>query len=230
MKVAAVIVAAGSGERLKGSVSKQFIEIEGKAVLLHTLEKFQCCSSVDEIVVVVPESAVEQISHKVKYEWNLTKVSAIVQGGKERYDSVQMGLKSASEKTDIVVIHDGVRPCVSVKLIERVIRACQQHGAAIVGVTPKDTIKERYENFVSRTLVRDDLIAVQTPQAFKRDLIMRAYAETPDKKIVITDDSALVERLEHQVAIIEGDYSNIKITSAEDLILAKALLKGKKQA
>jgi len=230
LKVVAVIVAAGRGERLKGSVSKQFIEIEGKSILLHTLEKFEQCPDVDEIVVVVPKLSVGEVRDKVNIEWCLKKVSAVVQGGTERYDSVQFGLKAVSANADIILIHDGVRPCVSVGLIERVIRACQQHGAVIVGVTPKDTIKEKSGNFVSKTLVRDSLIVVQTPQAFKRDLIMRAYEKASDKKTAITDDAALVEELTHPVAIIEGEYSNIKITSAEDLILAKALLKRKNQA
>lgn len=226
MKVVAIIVAAGRGDRIGGPVSKQFIEINGKSVLLHTVEKFEQCSAIDEIVVVVPEAFVDSVLTSARQERRLNKVTAVVAGGNERYDSVWHGLEAAGEDTAIVVIHDGVRPCVSVELIERSVHACREHGAVIVGVPPKDTIKEKSADIVKKTLVRKDLVAVQTPQVFKRDLIYRAYQRAFAEGLTSTDDATLVENLGHPVAIVEGEYTNIKITSAEDLMLAKTLLKG----
>lgn len=225
MKVTAIIVAAGRGERFGGQVSKQFLEINGKPILFYTLEKFERCASIDEIVAVVPKDLVESLHTSVNRVWQLEKVTNIVQGGSERYNSVFEGLKVTKEDVEIVVIHDGVRPCVSIGLIERTVGACRQYGAVIAGVPPKDTIKERNGNIVRKTLVRSELVAVQTPQAFKRGLIFRAYRHALKIGLYNTDDAALVEELGHPVTIIEGEYTNIKITSADDLILAENIMK-----
>jgi 2-C-methyl-D-erythritol 4-phosphate cytidylyltransferase len=224
LRVVAIIVAAGRGERIGGEVSKQFIKIHGKPILLHTLEKFEQCPSIDEIVAVVPKAFVDRVQESIDHEWRLKKVAEVVAGGDERYDSVWQGLEAIGEDAGIVAIHDGVRPCISIELIEHSVRICRDCGAVIVGVPPKDTIKEKSGNTVRRTLNREDLVAVQTPQVFERNLIHRAYQRALKKGLKSTDDAALVEDLGHSITIVEGEYTNIKITSVDDLLLAKALL------
>lgn len=223
-KVGAIIVAGGKGRRLKSPVSKQYIEIAGKPILRHTLEKFQACRQVDEIVVVLPASDVDRLKSTIDWEWKLTKVKHVVAGGQERYHSVWAGLQKLSENVEVVLIHDGVRPFVTQRMIKESIRAARQHGAAIVGVTPKDTIKTIADETIKRTLDRDTLILVQTPQTFRREIIVSAYRQAFADNQFATDDAALVERIGVSVRIVQGEYSNIKITSLDDLIFASALM------
>jgi len=218
-------VAAGQGIRFGGRINKQFVKIHGMPILFHTLQKFEKSSVIDEIVIVVPNDFVESVRTELNQKWCLQKVIEVVSGGNERYDSVYNGLRATNEKADIIVIHDGVRPCISTDLIERSVKACREYSAVIVGVQPKDTIKEKSGIFVRKTFNRTQLVSAQTPQVFKRDLIFKAYEQAIKEGQDCTDDATLVENLGHPVAIIEGAYSNIKITSKEDLMLAETILR-----
>lgn len=224
--VTAIIVAAGSGKRFGGSVKKQFLELKKKPILIHTLERFQHCEDVDNIVLVVPEAQIIDIKEKLVNS-HLTKVTQIVPGGRERYFSVFEGIKVLPDSTEYVAVHDGVRPLVTVEKISRVIQAAKKYGSAILGVIPKDTIKTVRDGFVRETLDRGEMIAVQTPQVFKKDILVSAYHHALANKQYGTDDSTLVENLGHRIYVVPGDYENIKITSAEDLIIAEKLLDDK---
>ncbi|MBN2356981.1 2-C-methyl-D-erythritol 4-phosphate cytidylyltransferase [candidate division KSB1 bacterium] len=219
----ALIVAAGQSKRFGGTVSKQFYEIDGRPIIYYTLQKFQMCSMIDSIILILPESAIEEMQTSLKV-WRMDKVGQIVAGGAERHHSVQNGLAALGEGVEWVAIHDGVRPLVTVAQIAAAIQAAQRHGAAILGVTPRDTIKEINHERVGATLQRQRLIQVQTPQAFSRDIIVRAYRQAFKSNHFSTDDAALVERLGVPVAVVPGDYRNIKVTTPDDVIVVHAYL------
>ena len=203
--------------------SKQFIEIKGKPVLVYTLEKFIYNKSIDEVILVLPEDEVDYCKKEVLQRYSL-KVDRIVIGGKERQDSVFNALE-AMEKADIVLIHDGARPFISEKIIEEGIKYANIYGAAAPGVTPKDTIKIKNEDNISvDTPDRNTLVAVQTPQCFKYDEIYQCHRKIKEENAIVTDDTSVVERYGHKVYLYEGDYTNIKITTPEDLILAERLI------
>ncbi len=223
-KIAAIIAAAGSGTRIGGPVKKQFISIHGKPLLQYTLEVFQNCKVIDEIVVVGPTFGYEELENTIKFQWNISKLRSVVAGGDERYISVFNGLNVVSSDVEWIAIHDGVRPFVSAEKIINVVKAAKLHGAAILAVKPKDTIKVNRDGFVKDTLDRDSLALVQTPQVFSIDLLRRAYDKAVAENLFGTDDAYLVEQIGSKVAIVEGDYSNIKITSPEDLLIAEKFI------
>lgn len=222
-RTAALIVAAGEGKRFGGAVNKQFIEIHGKPILYYTLQKFQACPLIDDIVLVLPGNTLAKQTEIVK-SWFLDKVREIVAGGPERHHSVQNGLALLNSDVGWVAIHDGVRPLVTVELIEATIIAAQGNGASIPGVIPRDTIKEIADDRVNATLDRSRLIQVQTPQVFAKEIILRAYQKAFEDQIFNTDDAALVERIGIPVAVVEGDHRNIKVTTPDDLIILDAYL------
>ncbi len=224
-KAAAVVVAAGQGKRFGGSTLKQFVEISGKAILRLALEKFETSAAIAEIVLVVPSAETARADVLCRNEWNIRKLTQVVAGGPERHNSVWTGLQALSEDIDLVAIHDGVRPFISLDTIRMAVEQAEKHGAVAVGVTPKDTIKVVSNGVIKRTLERNSLIAIQTPQVFRKDLILRAYRRAMSDGFFSTDDAALVERLGQAVYIVPGDYRNIKITSPDDLVMAEALLK-----
>ena len=225
MKVTAIIAAAGKGKRFGGPINKQFIKVHHKTILQHTVEKYETSAMVHEIVIVTAIEHVKALQTNSQLN-QLSKISGIIAGGAERQESVWNGLQYIDKSTDIVLIHDGVRPCFSHDLIYRSVEACKKHNAVIAGIVPKDTIKEKQHNYVKQTYDRSNLVAVQTPQAFQYDLIYYAYKKGLSQGFSTTDDSMMVENLGHPVFIIEGEYKNIKITSPEDLILAREFLKG----
>lgn len=226
--VSALVVAAGRGQRLHGPVPKQFLELEGKPILYYTLRRFEDCAQVDRVLIVAPEDWLLFVAQEILDRYGLRKVDKVIPGGKERQDSVFAGLKALEGDPEIVVIHDGVRPFVSAGLIGKVIEAARQTGAAIVAARPKDTIKRGDGRQAVETYRRDTLWAAQTPQAFRYGLILRAHQAAARDKFYSTDDAALVERLGHPVAVVEGDEGNLKITTEADLIWAEALIrKGK---
>ena len=221
--ISAIILAGGKGKRMNSSISKQFIEIKGKPVLVYTLEKFIYNKSIDEVILVLPEDEVDYCKKEVLQKYSL-KVDRIVIGGKERQDSVFNALE-AMEKANIVLIHDGARPFISEKIIEEGIKYANIYGAAAPGVTPKDTIKIKNEDNISvDTPDRNTLVAVQTPQCFKYDEIYQCHRKIKEENAIVTDDTSVVERYGHKVYLYEGDYTNIKITTPEDLILAERLI------
>ena len=221
--ISAIVLAGGRGKRMNYHKSKQFIEIKGKPVLVYTLEKFIYNKSIDEVILVLPEDEVDYCKKEVLQRYSL-KVDRIVIGGKERQDSVFNALE-AMEKADIVSIHDGARPFISEKIIEEGIKYANIYGAAAPGVTPKDTIKIKNEDNISvDTPDRNTLVAVQTPQCFKYDEIYQCHRKIKEENAIVTDDTSVVERYGHKVYLYEGDYTNIKITTPEDLILAERLI------
>ena len=221
--ISAIVLAGGRGKRMNYHKSKQFIEIKGKPVLVYTLEKFIYNKSIDEVILVLPEDEVDYCKKEVLQKYSL-KVDRIVIGGKERQDSVFNALE-AMEKADIVLIHDGARPFISEKIIEEGIKYANIYGAAAPGVTPKDTIKVKNEDNISvDTPDRNMLVAVQTPQCFKYDEIYQCHRKIKEENAIVTDDTSVVERYGHKVYLYEGDYTNIKITTPEDLILAERLI------
>jgi 2-C-methyl-D-erythritol 4-phosphate cytidylyltransferase len=218
-KVTAIIVAAGEGQRM-GGVEKVFAPINGRPALARVLDTFQKCKKIDRIVVVMSAKNIGACRKMVEAEgW--TKVKDIVPGGKRRQDSVSEGLNQVKD-ADWVVIHDGARPLVTIDLIERGLVAAQETGAAAAAVPVTDTIKEVQDGeIVSRTLRRQNLRAIQTPQVFRNDVIKNAYKSAAGD---VTDDAALAEKAGYRVKLYMGAYANIKITTPDDLAVAEALL------
>jgi 2-C-methyl-D-erythritol 4-phosphate cytidylyltransferase len=224
MKTVAIISAAGSGKRM--GRPKQFLEIDGQPMIERTLAVFEACGVIDDIVLVVNADEVER-AKKLKSK----KIRSVVAGGQERYDSVHNGLKALDKDVSIVVIHDGARPFVTPGIIEKSVAEAQKCGAVVVGVPVKDTLKEVTGNplpvtrdrlTVAHTVDRERIWAAQTPQVFKKDIILRAY-EKAGKKDGVTDDAMLVERMGVEVRMVMGSYRNIKINTPADLLLAQGI-------
>ncbi|KXG75129.1 2-C-methyl-D-erythritol 4-phosphate cytidylyltransferase 1 [Fervidicola ferrireducens] len=223
MKVAAVIAAGGRGRRMNSTLSKQFLMLKGRPILYYTLNTFESLQEIDEIILVVGSSDIIYAQREILQPYRFRKVK-LVEGGKERQDSVYNGLRSCSPQTDIVVIHDGVRPFVTRKIILDSIEAAKKYRAVGVGVPVKDTIKVVDKGFILNTPDRKTLWAIQTPQTFEYSLILKAHEEARKSGFYGTDDTVLVERLGFPVRMIEGAYENIKITTPEDMIVAEAFL------
>ncbi|MBL4938457.1 2-C-methyl-D-erythritol 4-phosphate cytidylyltransferase [Clostridium sp. YIM B02515] len=223
-KVSAVIVAAGKGTRMKADINKQFLNIKGKPILYYTLKAFEACELVDEIVLVTAKDKKQYCMDEIVKKYGINKISAVVEGGKERQHSVFNGLK-AVKKSDVVLIHDGARPFVDRSTIEEGIINAEKYGACTCGVKPKDTIKYVDQNgFSIDTLDRNSLFQVQTPQCFKYDLILACHEKGINEGITVTDDTSVVEHYGHKVYLYEGNYDNIKITTPEDLIIGERIL------
>jgi 2-C-methyl-D-erythritol 4-phosphate cytidylyltransferase len=225
MKVSAIIVAAGKGLRFMEGARKQFFSLAGKPVLCHTLDKFEASPAVHSIILVVGQDEKDYCLKEIVEKYRYSKVSQIVGGGKRRQDSVKNGIDALSPDAGIVVIHDGVRPFVTDEMIEKSVHSAMEVGASVTAVPVKDTIKlSGPDGMVSKTLERDALWQVQTPQAFQVGLIKDAYQKAARDGFTGTDDASLVERLGLKVHLLPGSYSNIKITTPEDLTLAQMLL------
>ena len=220
-----VIVAAGTGSRMNMGINKQFIKLEGKEIIAYTIEKFYNNSNIEDIVVVVKEDESEFLKKEILDKYNFKNIK-IAYGGKERQDSVYNGLKLLDEKCDVVLIHDGARPFVSDKIIDKSIEEAKEHKAIVVGVPVKDTIKviDNDKNIVD-TPNRNVLWAVQTPQTFDYNILIDAYKDAFKNKFYGTDDAMLVERIGYKVKMLEGSYNNIKITTQEDLSVGSQILR-----
>ncbi len=228
MKTVAIITAGGAGLRLGSSVAKQYLLLAGVPVLVRALKIFQQAKVIDQIVLVVPPDDLISVRKQLVDKYDLTKVIAIVAGGKERQDSVRNGLYAIAGICDVVVIHDGVRPLLTEEMIIKVVDAAKSDGAASIGVKVKDTVKQTADtDLVEATLPRNNLWLTQTPQAFAFDVLQKAYAAAVSDKFYGTDDASLVERIGTKVKMIAGSYENIKITTPEDLIIAEAFIKNK---
>ncbi len=224
MKVSAIIVSAGKGQRMLKGPKKQFLPLAGKPVLCHTLDRFEACPGIDSIILVVSPEDMTYCMKEIVEKYRYRKVSQVVSGGKTRQDSVKNGIDALSPDVNVVVIHDGVRPFVTGGMIENSIHSAMEKGAAVTAVPVKDTIKVGGpDGTVQRTLDRNGLWQVQTPQAFKITVIKKAYQKAMQEGFYGTDDASLVERLGLKVHILSGSYSNIKITTPEDLVLAGRL-------
>jgi len=225
-KVVAIVPAGGSGRRMQSRNPKQYLSLNGKPVVVHTLLKLQQIPLIDDILLVVPEKDIFFVRENIEKPYQLTKIREVVAGGRERQDSVRNGLARVDDECDIVVIHDGVRPFVTEAMLFRVIGAALQYGAAIAGVPATDTVKEvSSAGNISRTLRRETLWLAQTPQAFQRRIIQEAFRRAADEDYQGTDDASLVEHLGVPVKMLFGSTTNIKITTPADLFLAEAFLK-----
>lgn len=221
-----IILAAGKGSRMKAELNKQYLILKEKPVLAHTIEVFQESDMIDEIILVVSESEHELCKKEILDQYNYTKVKRMVSGGAERQLSVFNGLNELSEETDIVLIHDGARPLITKKVIERCVVGAKEFGAVSAGVPIKETIKiMKKDKFVKYTPNRENVWVTQTPQAFKVDIIKKAHKFAMESNLLGTDDAMLVEHIGETVKMIEGNYENIKITTPDDLITAEAILK-----
>lgn len=222
--ISTIIVAAGSGKRMKSNISKQFLKIDNKSILTHTIDKFQNNEFIDEIILVLKDTDVEYCRNNIVNKYKLNKVKKLVVGGRERYNSVHEGLKNVSKKCDIVLIHDGARPNVSQEIIQRSIMETIKHKACVIGVPVINTIKIVNENDeITSTPQRKSIWNAQTPQCFEYKLILDAYNKALNNEIEFTDDSMLMEKLGYKVKMVMGDYNNIKITVPQDIKLVKAI-------
>jgi len=225
LKRVAIVPAAGMGRRMGASINKQYLLLDGKPILAHTLELFQKADFIDEIFVVVPSEEIEYCRINVVEKYGITKVRQIVAGGAERQNSVLNGLRALDcHDEDLVLIHDGVRPFVPLSAVQRSIEMAIEHDGALVAVPVKDTVKIVTDAFVTSTPARKSLWLAQTPQTFRYRIIRAAHELAEAEGFTGTDDASLLERTGKKVHVVIGDYRNIKITTPEDLILAQAFL------
>lgn len=226
--ISAIIVAAGKGERMNGTVRKQYIDLAGRPILAYSLTAFEECNKIDSIFLVIPKEDLDYCQKNILPLLKLQKKVNIVPGGATRQISVYNGLQALDDKTDIVVIHDGVRPFIPSEQLIACIIGAKETGACILGVPASDTLKYvKKSGTIEKTLARDAVWLAQTPQAFQYNLIIKAHEKARQDGYSGTDDALLVERLGVNVKIINGSKSNIKITSREDLKLARAMLQAK---
>jgi 2-C-methyl-D-erythritol 4-phosphate cytidylyltransferase len=231
MKVAVILPAAGLGTRMghnaaekTGTSRKQFMLLDGSPILLHTIRKFVASPLVDEIVVALRSDDLGWVGELLRKE-SLGKPVRLVQGGESRQASVQNALAEIAPDTDLVAVHDAVRPFVDLPTIEKVIREAAETGAAIVGIVPVDTVKTLRKNKVKATVPRESLALAQTPQAFRYGLLKDAFERAREDGFIATDESSLVERLEQvDVSVVLGSDRNIKITKPSDMDLARLFL------
>lgn len=222
MSVGVIIPAAGQGKRMGTAIPKQFLSLGDRPILVHTLQVFELHPEIDQVVIATGEDDKQDVWKLVK-QYQLSKVVAVVTGGVERQDSVRHALNQL--QTDWVLVHDAVRPFVSSEQISVLLKEVRTHGAAVLAVPIKDTVKQVGKNgLVETTPDRSRLWAVQTPQAFWRALLQKAHHEAVQHKVVGTDDAMLVERMGLPVQVVMGEYTNIKLTTPEDLILAESFL------
>lgn len=228
-KITAIVLAAGSGSRMKNKTKKQFMEIKGKPVIWYSLFEFEK-SRVDEIILVTGKEDIDYCKKEIVEKYNLKKIKNVVAGGSERYESVYNGLKEVTG--NIVLIHDGARPLTNNEIIERSIEGTIKSDACVVGVPVKDTIKRAdKEGYIIDTPNRSELWITQTPQSFKTDLVKMAYKKMKEElekgntTLNITDDAMVVEEFTtNQVRFVQGDYKNIKVTTPEDIDIAELFI------
>jgi 2-C-methyl-D-erythritol 4-phosphate cytidylyltransferase len=225
MRTLAIILAGGAGKRMGAPTNKQFLLLDNKPIIVHTLQIFEECRAIDGVHLVVNQKDLPTIQEEILETYRFNKVLKIVIGGRLRQDSVRNGLESIENPCDIVVIHDGARPFVTPAYIEKGIYLMEMFDAIIPALPVKDTVKVvSKEGFVVKTLERDSLWQVQTPQTFKYNLILKAYREGMAKKLFGYDDATFIESLGKKVKVIESSPYNMKITTPEDLVIARGML------
>lgn len=233
----AIVLSAGQGKRMGTSVQKQYIELQGKPIIYYTLSVFQKSEIIDDIILVVGKDQLKYVQEEIVRKYHFTKVKTVVEGGHERYASVWQGLKAREYdkyyeniQDGYVFIHDGARPFVDEEMLERAYDTVRKYKACVAGVPSKDTIKLiNEEQFAVTTPEREYVWAVQTPQVFEKTLIFEAYARLMEEECVhVTDDAMVVEQMMRlPVKLFEGSYENIKITTPEDLDIARIFLSKK---
>lgn len=227
----AIVLAAGQGKRMGTSVQKQYIELDGKPLIYYTLESFEKSEIIDDIILVVGEGQEKYAQNQIVEKYGFVKIRAIVAGGKERFDSVWQGLGMIAGEECYVYIHDGARMFVDEEIFERAYYTVEHYKACVAGVPSKDTIKlVDDDTFAVNTPERKYVWAVQTPQVFENSLIQEAYSQLMKKECInVTDDAMVVEQtMNRPVKLFEGSYKNIKITTPEDLEIAKVFLEERK--
>ena len=229
MQATAIIPAGGSGRRMGGTEAKQYLLLQGIPLLVHTLRVFQEAAVIGEIILAVPAADVDRIRREILDPFRLTKVRHVVAGGRQRQDSVHNGIAALADDCELVVIHDAARPFVTPDLIARAVEGAARFGAVAAGIPARDTIKCCDDaGRVVRTLPRERIWIVQTPQAFRRETIVAAHRQACRDNFTGTDDAALVERLGVAVRMIVGAFENIKITTPEDLVWAEHILSARR--
>lgn len=231
MKVSVIIPAAGLGTRMgrgvpenEGISRKQFMLLNGSPILIHTIRKFVFCALVSEIVIALRPDDIAWANDLIAHQGFSTPVRTIA-GGETRQQSVENALATISDDTEIVAVHDAVRPFIEIETIEKVIREAAEAGAAIVGIVPVDTVKQVHRNKVRSTLPRERLVLTQTPQVFQTALLKQAFQTARQDLFIGTDESSLVERLQQiEVSVVAGSDRNIKITKPSDMDLARLYL------
>lgn len=220
-----VIVAAGKSERMGVDVDKAFINLGTKPVLAYSLLAFEKCADIDGVVLVVRKDRMETARGLVRL-FGFAKVKRIVAGESQRQGSVMNGLKQIPDDVEIISVHDGARPCVTSILISETIKAARKHGSGVAAVKITDTVKDVKKGLiVTKTVDRTGLWCAQTPQTFDRDLLMKAFSVVKRKKLTVTDEASAVQLVSKDIRLIPAPWSNIKITTADDLAFAAALLK-----
>lgn len=224
MKTVAIIAAGGSGRRMRGAVSKQYLHVRGRPILARTLAVFEHSADIDEVILVVPGPDVQMVRERMLAPGSMAKVRHILAGGAQRQDSVRNGLAAVDGGTGIVLIHDAARPFVSPDLISRMVQEARLYGAVTAGIAVTDTVKRvDADGWILETQDRSLLWMTQTPQAFRCDIIRKAYRKADEDRFYATDDAALVERIGVPVKMIAAGAENIKITTPEDLRMAEAI-------
>lgn len=228
VRTVALIPAAGLGLRMGGDVRKQFRQLGGVPLLVHSLRVFQASPVIDAVILAVPEADVEYCRKEIVEAHGFTKVSHVIAGGKERQDSVRHALAVVDETVELVVIHDAVRPCVTDTMVTQVVEAAAADGGAIIALPMRDTVKQvGVDRLIERTIDRKPLWLAQTPQAFRREWLQAAHRKAQAEDLAATDDAFLVEWMGHSVRVVEGSGDNIKVTRPEDLVIAEAILAGR---
>jgi 2-C-methyl-D-erythritol 4-phosphate cytidylyltransferase len=208
-----------------GSVPKQFLSLGGEPLIIRSLRTLQAAPVVDQIILAVPSADIEYCEKEIVLQYRFTKVTKVVAGGAERQDSVRQALAQIPSDTDIVLIHDAVRPFITQRMIDEVVAIARKEGAAIIALPMRDTVKQvRPDRVIERTVDRTSLWLAQTPQAFRRDWIDTAHRKAQAEGVRATDDAFLVEWLGHSVTVIEGSGENIKVTRPEDMVIGEAIL------
>jgi 2-C-methyl-D-erythritol 4-phosphate cytidylyltransferase len=226
----ALVPAAGRGLRMGGNVPKQFLVLGGQPLIVHSLRVLQAAAVVDEIVLAVPETDMEYCLTQIVTPHHFTKVTKVVPGGKERQDSVRHALEASPEETEVVLVHDAVRPFLTEQMVETVVAAARKTGAAIVALPMRDTVKEvGADHIIERTIDRRPLWLAQTPQAFRRDWLLGAHRKAHAEGVHATDDAYLVEWFGQAVSVVDGSGENIKVTRPEDLVIAEAILASRRK-
>jgi len=219
MVVTVIMLAGGRGTRMGTALPKQFLKLHGQVVARYSFDLFLTLPQVHEVIVVCDPH------YRDLFPFVVDKRVAFAMPGERRQDSLYNALEEVSSQATVVCVHDAARPCLSEKMVEEVIEAAEEQGAAALGMPLKQTVKEVDEkDFVRRTVDRSTMWEVQTPQAVRRDLLNEGFAVANEKGITVTDDVALVELLGHPVKMVRGAYNNIKITTPEDLIIAEKIL------
>ena len=226
LRVVAIVPAAGRGLRMNHHLPKQYLPLGGKPIVARTLLRLQSFAVIDEIFLAVGREEKEYCEREIVKKYGLTKVCQVIEGGEKRQDSVYNALEKIEGGASLIVVHDGVRPFLTENVLMEAVAQANIHKAAVVAVPITDTIKvAKQHGFIERTLPRDDLWAVQTPQVFEYGLILDAHRKARKDNFLATDDASLLERMGYSAKVVEGSTENIKITTAEDLIMAEAILR-----